>query len=135
MRNDRGVEYATTHWPDGTPVTRTEVLESLDAFRRALAQHGGRPPIGRNGKPQVWNRTLGFHDDLRDAADDLARHLSPAARALHDSRRLQARDQGLLADWRAGRRSGSSLVVAEARQREREREIVEDRIRSRSRIA
>jgi hypothetical protein len=119
-----------------TPGWLTEGQQGAVGFLRALAdQPAAGPPIGRNGKPQAWNLHLGFHDDLRDITDDTARHLSPAARARRAARRLEEFDQGILADWRAGRRAGSERVVLEARQRQAGRAIVEHRIRSRSRIA
>jgi hypothetical protein len=83
----------------------------------------------------VWNRSLGFHDDLSDLTDAYAYLLSPAARAHRESRRLEEFDRGIIADWRAGRRSGRDVLVLQARQRQQGREIVEDRIRSRARIA
>jgi hypothetical protein len=124
-------------WPDGRVFVHSEGQRGAMEFLRALADAPGcKPPVGLNGKPQSWNRELGFHDNLHDEVGDaLVPYLSPAERGRHTARRQAAFDAGILHDWRMGRRASTERVVLEARGREREREIVEDRIRSRSRIA
>ena len=119
-REKPGLEFAMASWPDGRACVHSEGQQGAVEFLRALAERpDARPPIGRNGKRQVWSRELGFHDNVRDdLADHLAPHLSPAQRGLHESRKQDERDAGFLRDWRQGRRPGSDPRVLAARQRQ-----------------
>src|SRR5688572_11677391 len=51
----------------GSSIARPEDFAGArESFRKALAAFravGNEPPIGRNGKAQVWNETRGWHDD------------------------------------------------------------------------
>jgi hypothetical protein len=106
-------------WEFATPTGHSAGQQGASEFLAALAARpSGRAPMGRAGRPQSWNRNLGFHDDLSDdLADRLARHLSLVARALRESRKLDDRDAGFLRDCRLGQRPPSDLRVLEARQR------------------
>jgi hypothetical protein len=120
------LEYAVLRHADGRPTpSRPDVERDLNAARAALRAAGGRPPMGRNGRRQVWNRALGWHDDQRDElADPLVPFLSPLARARHLARRRAATDAALVADALANRHP-RDLAVRQAQQRIAERSIAD----------
>jgi hypothetical protein len=127
--DDEPLEFAMLRYADGRPVSRPSLERDAEAFRAALRKTGGRPPIGRNGRRQLWNRSLGWHDDLRDdLADRLVPFLSATARARHLARRQAEADAALVADARAGRHP-RDLAVRQAQQRMAERSIAADQTR------
>jgi hypothetical protein len=127
--DDEPLEFAMLRYADGRPVSRPSLERDAEAFRAALRKTGGRPPIGHNGRRQLWNRSLGWHDDLRDELGDrLVPFLSPAARARYRERRQAELDAAIVNDALAGRRS-RDLAVRQAQQRMAERSIAADRVR------
>jgi hypothetical protein len=56
--DDEPLEFAMLRYADGRPVSRPSLERDAEAFRAALRKTGGRPPIGRNGRRQPWNRSL-----------------------------------------------------------------------------
>jgi hypothetical protein len=127
-RKAEGIEFTATatHRSDGCECDR---CVGVRGFWNALKEHGGRAPIGRNGKPQLWRAELGFHDDLRDITDATAHMLSPAARARREARRLEEFDFGILHDVLVGRRAHDERVVRESKQRQVARELAASRMR------
>jgi hypothetical protein len=124
--DDEPLEFAMLRCADGRPVSRPSLERGAEAFRAALRKTGGRPPIGRNGRRQLWNKHLGWHDDPRDELTDrLVPFLSPAAYARHQARRQAEADAALVADARAGRHP-RDLAVRQAQQRMAERSIAAD---------
>jgi hypothetical protein len=74
MTMESGWEYAMLARGDGTPVVRTEALRSFEKFQEAIADAGGRAPIGSDGSRQVWNDVRGWHDrtERRDMSSGYA---------------------------------------------------------------
>jgi hypothetical protein len=60
----------------GTAVPRPEAQRSLGHALEALALAGGRPPLGPDGTPMLWNEGRGWHprdgDEPRGAGSPLA---------------------------------------------------------------
>jgi len=59
---DDDLEYAALRRDDGTPIPRQAAYRSFQRFMAAVADAGGRSPVGSDGASQVWNEERGWFD-------------------------------------------------------------------------
>jgi hypothetical protein len=102
LDDDDDIEFAAVKRDDGTPIVRSAARRSFERFKAALAQAGGRPPLGLDGQPMSWNRERGWFTGTDERERHRPRTLADmtARQALVDASIRQGRVDGEMADDR-----------------------------------